>query len=144
MQAGILCNVSSTRTCVQPSLIPPYRHREPASHACAAPDPSQSSVPRNEAGRALLAKMALNASAVSDSSSGENQTIPTKRKPQTSTNPKKVAQLRQVELMKMRHRAQPGDSKDQNKHVPIDQKLHVKVRMENKDEERIFWFRKVP
>ena len=46
--------------------------------------------------------------------------------------------------MKMRHKAQAGDPKDKNKHVPIDQKLHLKVRaLEKGDEERIFWFNKV-
>lgn len=46
--------------------------------------------------------------------------------------------------MKMRHKAQPGDPKDKNKYVHIDQKLHIKVRAEEKgDEERIFWFSKV-
>lgn len=60
-----------------------------------------------------------------------------------SSNPKKQALMRQVELMKMRHRAQPGDPKDKDKSVPLDQKLHVKVHVETKDYEKIFWFRKV-
>lgn len=46
--------------------------------------------------------------------------------------------------MKMRHKAQPGDPKDKNKHVAIDQKLHLKVRAKEKgDEEKLLWFHKV-
>ncbi|PSR75120.1 hypothetical protein PHLCEN_2v9305 [Hermanssonia centrifuga] len=70
-------------------------------------------------------------------------TIPPKRKAIPSANPKKAAQLRQVELMKMRHRAQPGDPRDKDKHVAVDQKLHLKVYIEEQEgDERFFWFRK--
>ncbi len=46
--------------------------------------------------------------------------------------------------MKMRHRAQPGDPRDKDKHVAVDQKLHLKVYIEEHEgDERFFWFRKV-
>jgi hypothetical protein len=46
--------------------------------------------------------------------------------------------------MKMRHKAQPGDPRDKNKPVTIDQKLHVKVSAEEKgNEEKVLWFQKV-
>ncbi|KAF7796519.1 hypothetical protein EIP86_007698 [Pleurotus ostreatoroseus] len=118
-------------------------HREPASHACTAPDPTQSTTQRNAAGRALLSKLFPGKEAVNTTpSSAEPQAISAKRKAVSSTNPKKAAQMRQVELMKMRHKAQPGDPKDKDKSVPLDQKLHVKVHAEGQDEEKIFWFRK--
>ena len=107
-------------------------HRDPASHACATPLAAQPV--KNEAGRALLAKL--------DASKTTQSVVPAKRKAPPK-DPKKAAQLRQVELMKMRHKAQPADPKDKNKHVPIDQKLHLKVRAEEKNVEKIFWFSKV-
>ena len=90
---------------------------------------------KNEAGRALLAKL--------DASKTTQSVVPAKRKAPPK-DPKKAAQLRQVELMKIRHKAQPGDPKDKNKHVTVDRKLHVKVRADEKGEgERVFWFSKV-
>ena len=74
--------------------------------------------------------------------SSSTPSVPVKKKPLTSSNPKKAAQIRQVELMKMRHRAQPADPKDKDKNVPIGEKLYVKVSAENKDE-KLFWFQKV-
>ena len=140
MQEGLLCEVRSAAMCTvyyTCDLEYTCSHREPASHACAV-EPVQQPV-KNEAGRALLAKM-FPAQA---SSSKSTSIIPAKRKAPPK-DPKKAAQLRQVELMKIRHKAQPGDPKDKNKHVPIDQKLHVKVRAEEKgDDEKIFWFSKV-
>ncbi|KAJ3558058.1 hypothetical protein NM688_g1136 [Phlebia brevispora] len=115
-------------------------HREPAAHKCTAPDPAQIPVSRNEAGRALLSKM-FPASEAGPSTPPDDKVVPTKRKTPPS-NPKKAAQIRQVELMKMRHRAQPGDPKDKDKYVPVDQRLHVKVRVKDDNEEKIFWFRK--
>lgn len=47
--------------------------------------------------------------------------------------------------MKMRHKAQPADPKDKGKHVPVDQRLHVKVSLEaDEDVQNWFWFQKVP
>ena len=61
------------------------------------------------------------------------------------TDPKKLAQLQQVELMRMRHRAMPADPKDKPGSVGVDQRLHVKVSRRGDPEgvEKIFWFRKV-
>jgi len=47
--------------------------------------------------------------------------------------------------MKMRHRASPGDPKDNPSSVLVDQRLHVKVKLEHSKyapKEGIFWFRK--
>jgi hypothetical protein len=61
------------------------------------------------------------------------------------TDPKKLAQLQKVELMRMRHRAMPADPKDKPGSVGVDQRLHVKVSRRGGPEgiEKIFWFRKV-
>jgi len=48
--------------------------------------------------------------------------------------------------MKMRHRAIPGDPKDKPSSVLVDQRLHVKVKLDDPNyprKEGVFWFRKV-
>lgn len=137
MQAVILCSVSASSIPHPESDTQIHRHRTPASHSCTAPDPNKPS-PRNEAAKAILAKIFP-----ASSSSGASSVVPPKKKPATSSNPKKAAQIRQVELMKMRHRALPADPKDQNRNVPIGERLHIKITAENKDEEKPFWFQKV-
>lgn len=57
------------------------------------------------------------------------------------TDPAKLAQWRKLEVMKMRHKASPGDPKDKNSSLPPDQRLHVKLFVG--DTENIFWFRRV-
>lgn len=63
----------------------------------------------------------------------------------TSANPKKLAQQRQIAVMKMRHKAKPADPKDTAASVPVGERLHVKVRKAEEDiaAERILWFKKV-
>ncbi|GLB35272.1 putative AN1-like Zinc finger [Lyophyllum shimeji] len=57
------------------------------------------------------------------------------------TDPVKLAQYRKIELMKMRHRASPGDPKDSSTSAPLEERLHVKVVVAN-GAEKLFWFRK--
>jgi hypothetical protein len=48
--------------------------------------------------------------------------------------------------MKMRHHAIPGDVKDKPSSVLVDQRLHVKVKLDDPrhaGKEGMFWFRKV-
>ena len=113
------------------------RHRDASQHACPTPEPTPP--PKNEAARALLAKHFPNAGAAS----GKRPTTTTRKMP---TDPKKLAQVQQVELMRMRHRAVPADPKDKPGSVGVDQRLHVKVSCRGGDHEeveKIFWFRKV-
>ncbi|KAI0811105.1 hypothetical protein BC629DRAFT_1672292 [Irpex lacteus] len=117
------------------------KHRTPASHSCTAPLPDQP-LPRNEAAKAILAQIFPAKASASSTATGSSSTVPAKRKIPTLSNPKKAAQIRQVELMKMRHRAQPADPRDKNRNVPIGERLHVKVSAEGKDEEKLFWFQK--
>lgn len=58
-------------------------------------------------------------------------------------NSKKAAQLRQVEVMKMRHQAQPADPKDKNRQIPMTDRLHVKVRLKDNEKQHVYWFQKV-
>ncbi|KAI0075822.1 hypothetical protein K474DRAFT_1663820 [Panus rudis PR-1116 ss-1] len=125
-------------------------HREPPSHSCKAEETS--APPKNEAARALLEKHfpGTRATASSDSSTAlttpasgpSSNTLPSASSSTKSLNPKKAAQLRQVQLMKMRHKAEAGDPKDIGKAVPLDQKLFVLVRTHDSTESKPFWFRK--
>jgi hypothetical protein len=48
--------------------------------------------------------------------------------------------------MKMRHRAVPGDPRDNASSISVDQRLHVRVTTDaelNSEGERLLWFRKV-
>lgn len=69
---------------------------------------------------------------------------PAKAAKKPPTNPKKAAQLRQVALMKMRHQAQAIDPRDKTRTVPIEQRLHIKVRARDAagtmGKESVFWF----
>ncbi|KAG5645850.1 hypothetical protein DXG03_005192 [Asterophora parasitica] len=91
---------------------------------------------KSAAARALLAK---NFPAASSSSSKK---IVSPRIAKVPTDPVKLAQYRKVELMKMRHRATPGDPKDGLSSTPLDQRLHVKIT-DDGGAEQVFWFRKV-
>jgi len=58
-------------------------------------------------------------------------------------DPKKLALAQKVQAIKMRQRAIPGDTKDRTADVPLDQKLHLQVKLEGKDIVSVLWFRKV-
>ncbi|KAI0303457.1 hypothetical protein B0F90DRAFT_1374667 [Multifurca ochricompacta] len=112
-------------------------HRDASQHTCPVSEPI--SAPKNEVAHALLVKHFP--SAVATSSNGSAST-PTRKVP---NDPKKLAQLQKVELMKMRHRALPADPKDKPGSIGVDQRLHVKVSWEGDREaaaEKVFWFRK--
>lgn len=44
--------------------------------------------------------------------------------------------------MKMRHRAIPADPKDKPLSVPIGDRIHIKLQVNDSDQEKIFWLRK--
>ena len=63
-----------------------------------------------------------------------------------SADPKKLAQLQRVNLMKLRHKAVPGDPNDKSSTVLVDQRIHMTVRLEipgQPSKESALWFRKV-
>lgn len=91
---------------------------------------------KNEAAQKLLAKHFPSVNAPPSSS----------RTVKAPKDPKKRAQLQKIEMMKMRHHAVPGDPKDAATSVMIDQRLHLKIKLEDQDypsNQGIFWFRKV-
>ncbi|RDB24190.1 AN1-type zinc finger protein 1 [Hypsizygus marmoreus] len=107
-------------------------HRYPDSHSCLVQD--NSTEKKSAAARALLAK---NFPSSSTKKVASHSPRPTKR----PTDPVKLAQYDKLELMKMRHRALPGDSKDRSSSVSLDQRLHIKVRT-GEATEKVFWFQK--
>jgi len=64
------------------------------------------------------------------------------RASKVTTDPVKLARYHQVELMKMRHHAVPGNPAD-SLSIPQDRRLHVRMCLdEQAKSERVFWFRK--
>lgn len=118
---------------VGPLCPKPFSHRYPSSHSCPTPEKSPQ---KNSAAQALLAKH------FPASATGSKSTLPStvKTRPRT-TDPVKLAQIRKVELMKMKLKATPGDP--HVKDVPIPERLHVRVKEEDAGVEKVFWFRKV-
>lgn len=119
-----------------------FSHREASAHACKAEDPAASSTSKNAAARALLEKHFPSISSGSTLlNSKANSRITSASK--TPLNPKKADHMRKVQVMKMRHKAQPGDPRDKGKYVAMDDKIHLHVSVNNSDNEGSFWFRKV-
>jgi len=52
----------------------------------------------------------------------------------------KSEQHQKMEFLKMRQRASPGDPKYKSAFVPPDQRLHIRISID--DVERVFWFQK--
>ena len=94
---------------------------------------------KNELARSLLAKH-FPMPTSKTSSSSPSQTRPGNT---SSSDPKKQALAQKVQAMKMRQRAVPGDPRDKAANVPLDQKLHVQVKLEGNDPVCVLWFRKV-
>ncbi|KAI0648205.1 hypothetical protein C8Q79DRAFT_954309 [Trametes meyenii] len=124
-----------------PALCPGCRHafcaehREPKAHSCSPLQSPREPTQKNATAKALLSKHF--------GSTISNVSVNASR-PALSSNPKKLAQQQQVAAMKMRHKAKPADPKDTPASVPVDQRLHIKVRRVEDDpiSEQILWFRK--
>jgi hypothetical protein len=50
--------------------------------------------------------------------------------------------MRAIELMKMRHKATPGDPKDMASSVPMDRRVHIHVSSNTVQTPVLLWFRK--
>ncbi|TBU47014.1 hypothetical protein BD309DRAFT_887464 [Dichomitus squalens] len=111
-------------------------HRDPSSHSCAPfHDADSGHVPeKNAAAKALLAKHFGTDAANATAHAGSSAPKPSSRK---------EAQQRQLAVIKMRVKAQPGNPKDTPASVPMNQRLHVRVSPAGvPSSERIFWFPK--
>lgn len=113
-----------------------HSHREPSTHEC---QPLQM-----QDGTGIHAKNAK-ARALLDKHFPASQSTGTSTKTTTQklTDPKKLTQLRKVQLLKMRHKAKPGDSRDKPGSVGVAERLHLQVYIEDNTASEPFWFRKV-
>ncbi|KAF9021680.1 hypothetical protein BDZ89DRAFT_1163597 [Hymenopellis radicata] len=126
----------SSASCFQCHLAFCAEHRYPDAHSCSpqANEESLSSGTKNNTARALLAKHF-------PSNASESQTGTQASVPKTPTDPAKLAQLRKVQLMKMRHRATPADPKDKPTSVSVNDRLHIRLHV-GAGEEKVYWVRK--
>ncbi|KIJ69537.1 hypothetical protein HYDPIDRAFT_106183 [Hydnomerulius pinastri MD-312] len=113
-------------------------HRHQQSHSCTGLNQGKDEI-KHEAARAILAQN------FSSTSTSSHTPVVARRAKKAPTDPKKLAQLQKVNLMKMRHKAIPGDPKDRGSTLSVDLRLHVNVRSEltgKSSKEIVFWFRK--
>lgn len=136
------CSFSFCAVCVSESSLGDlplssqlcYSHRFPSAHSCPGVADGQPS-DRTDTARELLLK---NFSA--------SKTVPSVQKPRilTTKDPKKLAQIQKVELMKMRQKAQPGDPKTGSSSIPIPERHYILAKSDaENDSFRPFWFIKV-
>ncbi|TCD62612.1 hypothetical protein EIP91_006626 [Steccherinum ochraceum] len=113
-------------------------HREPKFHSCVPlkAENGAEDASKNAKARALLNKH-FPSSQPSSSSLSEPKTSSDK-----VVNPKKLAQIKQVQLMKMRHKAKPADPRDKPTSVSLEQRLYVQVSTETDTTPVPYWFRK--
>ncbi|KAF9228546.1 hypothetical protein BS17DRAFT_724124 [Gyrodon lividus] len=112
-------------------------HRHQKSHLCTGSSPTKDEV-KNEAARVILSQ-----NFPPTLTSTSHTPVVVRRPARLPTDPKKLAQLQKVNLMKMRHKAVPGHPED--KGIAVDQRLHVNVRSELRGRpprDIILWFRK--
>ena len=110
------------------------------SHSCAGLTPEKDNT-KHEAARAIFSQK-FSAPGTSTS----HTPVVVRQRRNLPAGSQKVAQLQKVNLMKLRHKAIPGDPKDRNSVVPVDQRLHVTVRLNiisQSTKEVALWFRKV-
>ncbi|KAF8448080.1 hypothetical protein L210DRAFT_3389656 [Boletus edulis BED1] len=115
-------------------------HRHMQSHSCAGLAIGKDDV-KHEAARAILAQKFL-----ATGTPASHTPVVTRRSTTLSSDLKVLAQLQKVNLMKLRHKAVPADPKDRGSVVPVDQRIHVIVRLEilgQSKKEIVLWFRKV-
>lgn len=136
------CSFSFCAVCVSESSLGDlplssqlcYSHRFPSAHSCPGVADGQPS-DRTDTARELLLK---NFSA--------SKIVPSVQKPRilTTKDPKKLAQIQKVELMKMRQKAQPGDPKTGSSSIPIPERHYILAKSDaENDSFRPFWFIKV-
>jgi hypothetical protein len=130
MSEVILCSVNPRHTINVILLNLSFSHRHPSSHSCQVVDAPKSQ--RSASARALLAK--------NFPTSSRKKAAP-QRTTNIPTEPIKLARHRKAELIRMRHRAAPGNPVD-NSYTPQDQRLHLRLQIDEQTE-KVFWFCKV-
>lgn len=127
------------------------RHRYSDAHYCKGTTNAASDVPvkasQVEAARALLAKNFPETSKTKEPTSASTKPMSASvSKSKQPKDPTKLAKFKAVELIKMRHKASPGNPKDENFSVALDRRVHLFVVNEAGAEggrPMLLWFRKV-
>ncbi|KAF8553403.1 hypothetical protein OG21DRAFT_1441965 [Imleria badia] len=115
-------------------------HRHMQSHSCTGLTIGKDDL-KHEAARAILTQKFL-----ATSTPTSHTPVVTRRPRNLPPDSQKLAQLQKVNLMKLRHKAVSGDPKDRSSTVPVDQRIHITVRLEvlgQTTKESALWFRKV-
>ena len=105
-------------------------HRHPEAHSCFPKSIVSGSLHQKESKKKLQV----------DGLSSSKKSFQARHK-KIPADPFKFEQYQKMESLKMRQRASPGDSKNDSAFVPPEQRLHLRISID--DVERIFWFRKV-
>lgn len=128
-------HLASFRSFIMLGLPDDTRHRQPSSHSCVPLQGQNAGASvKNAKARELLNKHFPSTRSASTTA----QMLPKK-----TVVPRKQAQIKQVQLMKMRHKAKPGDTRDKPTSVSIDQRLHLQVSNGDNPSSTLLWFRKV-
>ena len=127
------CHGSFCVKCITPSYlneiifsIPSFNsHRHPETHSCSILSLHQKEPKKTPPVDSLLSS---------------KKTFQARYK-KLPADPFKFEQHQKMEFLKMRQRAFPGDPKYKSAFVPPDQRLHIRISID--DVERVFWFQKV-
>ncbi|KAG2147368.1 hypothetical protein BD769DRAFT_1597354 [Suillus cothurnatus] len=133
--ANVETKPTSSMTCPKCILSFCIDHRHPDLHSCTGLQKQESDEKKDA--RDILARHFSNPPLHTPLA------IRSTVKPPTDT--KKLAQIQKVTLMKMRHSATAGDPRDKPSTIAINERLHVKARLEVTGmpvQERVLWFRK--
>ncbi|KAG0705232.1 hypothetical protein DFH29DRAFT_848006 [Suillus ampliporus] len=134
-EVGVETNPPSSAACPKCLLSFCVDHRHPDLHSCTGLREQESD--KKKDAQDILARH------FSKPSSHTPVAVRSTIKP--PTDPKKLAQIQKVTLMKMRHSAIAGGLRDKSSTVPINERLHIKARLEVTGmpvQERVLWFRK--
>ncbi|KZV91609.1 hypothetical protein EXIGLDRAFT_836993 [Exidia glandulosa HHB12029] len=127
-QSSVLCDACKLAFCAY--------HREPASHNC-VPLPQEPVPQRNAEAHALLRRYFLDIPQRSSASSQSSSRI--SRPP---ADPARSARYEALEMMKLRHRAKPADTREPN--LAQHNRVHVRVNQLGRPaaDNKLLWFKK--
>lgn len=126
---------TSSTTCPKCLLSFCIHHRHPDLHSCTGLQKQESDEKKDA--QDILARHFSNPLS--------HTPLVVRRTVRPPTDPKKLAQIQKVTLMRMRHSATAGDPRDKSSTVPVTERLHIIAQLEVTGmpvQERVLWFRK--
>ncbi|OAX40802.1 hypothetical protein K503DRAFT_686763 [Rhizopogon vinicolor AM-OR11-026] len=128
-------NPTPTAACQKCSLSFCVDHRHPDLHSCTGLHDREPD--KKKHAQDVLAQHFSNPST--------HTPVAVRRATKPPTDPRKLAQIQKIALMKMRHSATAGDPRDKSSILPIDERLYLKARLEITGmpaQECVLWFKK--